>query len=132
MRLAHLPVPKDFAENGKAEPTSFELSSEEKLDPLPRLSVFSESRSTARQAWEIVGSKEKQYLCLRLQVDAVRAFPPLDVVWHRIPVEKAGAAGHAGVTGLAGSQRKVLRTQLASRSDAHVLRCVPRGRGGGA
>jgi hypothetical protein len=42
-------------EDGRALPTFFELSSEDKKQPVPRLSVWVESLTTLAQAWVLVG-----------------------------------------------------------------------------
>src|SRR5687768_14008234 len=63
----------DFAEHGRASPTWFELSTEDKKRIPPRLSVFCESLTTPRQAWELQGSREAYTAVARLKVEVIRA-----------------------------------------------------------
>jgi hypothetical protein len=92
------------------------------------------------------GNKAEYQLALRLQVDTIRslrpepdspAVPGLDVQWDRLTVRdetgaltpdtRPGAAGHAGITGLArgaGVTRlhtKSLRSQLADAAIAFLV-----------
>jgi hypothetical protein len=103
----------------KVDPKAFELSTEDRNDPVPRLSVWAERLTTPRQAWELMGRKEWYRLVLRINVDDIRslrpepdspAVPSLDVQWHplmigneqeaTVPDARPGADGHAGITGL--------------------------------
>jgi hypothetical protein len=125
--------PKDFHVNGRASPKAFELSTTEKQDKPRKLSVFAESLTTPKQAWIIAGAREHHELVLRLSVDAIRALRPgadvpnaetLDVVWHHIANTRPGAEGHAGITGLDGTDRKIrkiYRWKLADIAQASPL-----------
>jgi hypothetical protein len=122
--------PKDFHVNGKAPPIAFKLSTTETQEKMPKLSVFAESLTTPEQAWTIAGAKKNHELVLRLSVDAIRALRPgadapsaetLDVVWHHIADPLPGAEGHAGVTGLDGTNRKIFRRKLTDIAQAIPL-----------
>lgn len=129
--------PMDFAENRKASPNWFELSTEDKQQDPPKLSVFSERLTTSQQAWEIQGSREEYTAIARLSVDAIRALrpepnsarvPPLDVVWDSLNDPRPGAEGHAGITGLERGgpvnrlHTKSFRLQLADKAEAAYWR----------
>lgn len=136
--------PKDFQVTRKASPEAFALSTQEKQDSRPRLSVWSQTLTTPVQAWEIMGSKPVYELVLRLEVETIRSiqpnpkepvFPQMDVVWHTLYVlqgdsrvldSRPGSKGHAGITGLEETpslkmQRKSLRSQLADKSIVYEL-----------
>jgi hypothetical protein len=122
--------PKDFHETQKALPNAFEFSSTERQDKARKVSVFVESLTTPKQAWIIAGAKQSHELVLRLSVDAIRALRPgadvpnaetLDVVWHHIADPRPGAEGHAGITGLDGTDRKIYRLKLADIAQAIPL-----------
>ena len=122
--------PKDFDLNGKAPPIAFKLSTTETQEKMPRLSVFAESLTSPKQAWIIAGAKEHHELVLRLSVDAIRALWPgadvanaetLDVVWHHIADTQPGAEGHAAITGLDGTHRRIYRMKLAD-----IAQAIPR------
>jgi hypothetical protein len=135
---------KDFQITRKVSPEAFALSTQEKRDSHPRLSVWSQTLTTPVQAWEIMGSKPVYELVLRLEVETIRSiqpnpkepvFPQMDVVWHTLYVlqgdsrvldSRPGSKGHAGITGLEETpslkmQRKSLRSQLADKSIVHEL-----------
>jgi hypothetical protein len=134
-------VPKDFQETGQMNPEVFALSTEDRLETPPRLSVWAEKLTTPEQAWLFMGGRPNYRLALRLNVDAIRTLRPnpelpdvpnLDVQWHVLRDEDAradarpGAEGHAGITGLeAGSaaQRKSFRRKLArlASQDVHWI-----------
>jgi hypothetical protein len=135
IRLAALP--KDFPETGKVNEAVFELSTEDKNERNPRLSVWASGLTTERQAWVLTGSKPKLELVVRLNVDEVRALrpsadapqtPTLDVQWaplemsdadgKPIPDTRAGAEGHAGVSGL---HREPGESRLRTKSLRHEL-----------
>jgi hypothetical protein len=127
---------KDFLETGQVSPEVFALSTEDRRDGPPRLSVWAERLTRPEQAWSLMGEKPHYRLALRLSVDAIRALRPnpdslevscLDVKWHPLLAEdgtldpRPGAAGHAGITGLdagASSQRKSWRRKLAQLASA--------------
>jgi hypothetical protein len=97
---------------------------------MPKLSVFAESLTTPEQAGTIAGPKKSHELVLRLSVDAVRAVRPdcnvanaetLDVVWDHITDTRPGAEGHAGITGLNGTDRRIYRRKLADIAQAIPL-----------
>lgn len=136
LRLAVRPM--DFEETGRASAVMFELSSADRESPHPRLSVWAERLTTPEQAWRLMDAKPTCQLVLRLNTDDIRRLRPepdspevphLDVVWEplfaagqhgsRIPEPRAGAEGHAGITGLARGgavnrlHAKSLRRQLA-------------------
>ena len=119
---------KDYARTRRVTPLAFKLTSEdEKHDP-PMLSVFAETLTSPRQAWDLMGRRPAYKLVARLHVDDVRLLRPdggghievaLDVVWDPLEGDRPGADGHAGITGLKQSnpfnrpQRKSLRSKLA-------------------
>jgi hypothetical protein len=139
-------VPKDFQETGQINPEVFALSTEDRREHPPRLSVWAEKLTSPEQAWLLMGGRPNYRLALRLNVDAIRALQPnpelpevpdLDVQWHALldedgsPDTRAGTEGHAGITGLdAGSsaQRKSFRRRLArlAGQDVHwIARSTP-------
>ncbi len=123
----------------------FELSSDDKRQSTPRLSVWVEGLTTVEQAWVLVGQERKRRIVLKLQVDRIRELRPqppepphpgLDVEWEpasrpdgyggRMPEDRPGAEGHAGVARLDNahgtkSQRKYLRTKLADLAVVRIL-----------
>jgi hypothetical protein len=135
--VIRLGVPSmDFAERRKASPNWFELSTEDKKQKPPRLSVFCERLTTPQQAWELQGSREEYAAMARLNVDTIRAIrpdpnsvdvPSLDVVWDGLDDPRPGADGHAGITGLdrVGPVHKLhtrsFRFQLAEQAVASFL-----------
>jgi hypothetical protein len=122
---------KDFLETGQVSPEAFALSTEDRRDDPPRLSVWAERLTRPEQAWHLLGEKPNYRLIVRLNVDTIRALRPspdtpelpgLDVQWHSLqnddgrPDTRLGAEGHAGLVGLhSGSpaQRKSWRRRLA-------------------
>lgn len=124
-------------ERRKALEIMFELSSEDKAAPVPRLSVWIESLTIADQGWAFMGSNPARTVVACLSVDAVHAIPaqpsfkPLRVEWeqamvdddngNKTPNTQPGADGHVGIAGLdqGGSgkkdslKRKALRSALA-------------------
>jgi hypothetical protein len=141
---------KDVLETGKPSPRAFELSSEDRQSAPPRLSVWAERLTTARQAWMLMGAKPEYQLILRLNVDVIRALRPepdapavpgLDVQWdrlivqdeagRRVPDTRPGAEGHAGITGLARGgemtrlHTKSLRSQLADAAISFLISASP-------
>jgi hypothetical protein len=138
---------KDFRETGHVSPEVFALSTEDRREDPPRLSVWAERLTRPEQAWRLMGEKSSYRLIVRLSVDAVRtlrpspeipAVPDLDVQWHPLrnddgsPDMRPGADGHAGIVGLhAGSpaQRKSWRRRLDRlvSQDVRWLRQDPAG-----
>lgn len=93
--------------DGKCPPEAFHLSTEDKSQPVPRLSVWEVTNTTLKQAGALSGGKYA--LAGRLPVDGVRTLRPepdhmsvenLDVQWERATQPGPGADGHAGITGL--------------------------------
>jgi hypothetical protein len=134
-----------LVQEGKALPPFFDLSSEDKKQPIPRLSVWIKVLTTIPQAWELVGANPKRCWVVFLETDKVRAisapavekFPPtpcLDVHWERatvhnekgerLPKNRAGWEGHSGIANLDKgnkTQRDSLRWQLAESATIRVL-----------
>ncbi len=123
--MIRLTVPSN---DGKVSPEAFALSTEDRKQTPPRLSVFGASRTTALQAWGIMGRKPKYTVVARVQAGRIRSIVPgsncsssLDVRWDRIESELPGADGHAGLTGLdvpsQSTQRKTYRLLLADAAN---------------
>lgn len=143
--LVRLAVASKDAELGRANPVAFELSSRDEAEARPRLSVWAECITSHEQAWHLMGANQKYCFALRLKPSDIRSIrpepkeplsEPLDVVWYplfiaidgnKIPDQRPGAQGHAGISGLkAGSipnksQRKSLRSQLADLAKVIAL-----------
>lgn len=110
--------------DGKISPEAFVLSTNDRQQRPPRLSVFGSSRTTAQQAWEILGRKPKHTIVARIRASRIRSIvpapncaPDLDVRWDKIESELPGADGHAGVTGLESAHRRTYRTLLADAAN---------------
>lgn len=102
--------------DGRFAPEAFHLSSEDKAQSIPRLSVWEVSLTKVTEADAI--TEGKNTLAGYLLVDEVRKLRPepdhdgvqsLDVEWEvatekvdgrEVPSSKPGAAGHAGITRL--------------------------------
>jgi hypothetical protein len=136
---------RSVMERGRALPEFFELSTEDKKQAEPRLSVWVEGLTTVEQAWTLVGAARNRRIVLRLGVDAVRALraepaepphPGLAVEWEpatlpdgrggRVPDTRPGFEGHAGVARLGDRrgtkvQRKNFRAALARIASVRVL-----------
>jgi len=115
--------------------TAFALSTEDRKNHSPYLSVFESSLTTVKQAYKITG--ENKPLALRLQVDDIRELEStdgtnyLDVQWftawieingRRRPNSLEGSEGHAGIVGLdkpSRAERKRYRVKLADLALAH-------------
>ena len=132
-------------DRGMALPEFFELSTEDKKQSTPRLSVWVEGLTTPEQAWVLVGAARHRRIVLTLPVDQVRTIEPqppapvhpgLEVEWEpatilepdgqRVPDHRAGFEGHAGIARLddrfgTKTQRKDLRAQLARLASVQVL-----------
>lgn len=122
---------------GEMAPEAFELSSKDKAQAIPRLSVWEESRTTHVQAIQLSGNRYDMAGHLPVgRIQEVRPDPEdpdaanLDVQWELArdesgaPIALAGAEGHSGITGLAQvealtkPQRKSLRAKLARIANA--------------
>ena len=132
-------------QQGQALPSFFDLSSEDKKQPVPRLSVWIVSLTSVAQAWTLVGSNPTRRWVVRLEADRVRRIfaatadqllptPALDIHWERattvidagdrVPEFRPGWEGHAGVTNLERgnkTQRDSLRWQLAESAAIEIL-----------
>lgn len=145
-KVAHLnPEAIRRVNEGKALPSFFDLSSEDKKQPIPRLSVWIEELTTVAQAWVLVGASPARRWVVRLESDKVRRIfapvveqlpptPTLDVHWEqatksteagiRIPETRPGSEGHAGIANLDKgnkTQRDSLRLQLAECAKVQIL-----------
>ena len=144
--VAHLnPEAIRRVNEGKALPSFFDLSSEDKKQPIPRLSVWIEGLTSVAQAWVLIGSSPIRRWVVRLESDKVRRifapvveqFPPtpaLDVHWEQatksteagicVPETRPGSEGHAGIANLDKgnkTQRDSLRLQLAECAEVQIL-----------
>ena len=141
MRMTH----RASLESGRAAATAFALSSEDKNQQTPRLSVWMVELTTLEEAWILTGSARERRVALILEVDAIRALKPLpaepphlglEVEWERatvldesgsrIPDARLGSEGHAGIARLddrfgTRAQRKDLRAQLARMATVRIL-----------
>lgn len=145
LRLAR--VPKDFESTGKASPAAFELSSGDESSVLQLLSVYARRLTTPNQARVLMDEKMAEYrLALFMKTECVRSVRPnpdshevpyLDAIWivklieidgEFHPDNRAGADGHAGISGLKipeGLPRlhyKSLRAQLVEKvEETHLM-----------
>ena len=132
-------------ENGRASATIFALSSADKNQESPRLSVWVEGLTAAEEAWMLTGRGRERRAVLTLSVDAIRALvstptnpihPGLEVEWERATTldgvgdrvldSRPGAEGHAGIARLddrfgTKTQRKSLRVKLADIATVRIL-----------
>ncbi len=128
--------------NGRAHESMFILSSTDRTQANPRLSVWAERLTTVSQLVALTQTLPSYGAILRMNVDKIRALRPmpenpphpgLDVEWeqarsldaegNRTIVVNPGAEGHAGIARLdmgAKSQRKDLRSKLAEPTVAFV------------
>jgi len=145
-KIAHLnPEAVRRVNKGNAFPSFFDLSSEDKKQPVPRLSVRVEALTSVGQAWVLVGSNKVRRWVVRLAANKIRQifapaidrFPPtsvLNIHWERamtvtdvgdhIPETRPGWEGHAGIAHLDmgnKTQCDSLRWQLAERADVQIL-----------
>jgi hypothetical protein len=126
---------------GKASPEMFELTSEDKESEGQRLSIWVEELTIADQAWDFMGAKPERNIVACLTVDKILSIPPqagfepprvewekaltVDGEGRKIPNNRPGAEGHAGITGLNQGgdgkthkrQRKAMRSDLADAAD---------------
>lgn len=144
--IAHLsPEAVQRVSEGKAIPAFFDLSSADKQQPVPRLSVWVEGLTSVAQAWVLVGASPARRWVVLLQADAVRSIsapsvdrlpptPALDVHWERATTvtetgdrvleTRPGWEGHAGIAHLNKgnkTQRNSLRLQLAECAEVQIL-----------
>jgi len=122
---------KDFHENRRAHVSWFNLSSSDKLQNPPRLSVFDTLFTTPVEAWIISGSKEGRRAVALLPVDGIRKLrpipdngdPSLDVISDREEIDECmpGHIGHAGILGLDSQSRKSYRVQLAEMATVAMI-----------
>jgi len=106
--------------NGKIPEQAFRLSSEDRKQIPPKLSVWDKDQTTPPQAHELMGKSPRYALAgympvvsIRSVVDGAGGELPLDVVWDHD--DRLGAGGHCGVVGLDGpdtKQAKERRAQL--------------------
>ncbi len=130
-------------EHRRALPDFFELSTKDRKQSSPSLSVWVEALTSVEEAWKLVGSVRRRRIVLKLAVDAIRsirleaadpAHSGVDVVWepatiidnrgNRLPDFRPGAEGHAGITQLDEGtriQRKDLRAHLARIATVRIL-----------
>ena len=125
--------------------TAFLLSSEDRAQPNPRVSVWMTALTTLEQAWLLTGGSRERRGGLFLEVDKIRSLRPippepvhpgLDVEWEpamvpdglggRMPESRSGFEGHAGIVRLddrygTKQQRKKFRVQLADISTVRIL-----------
>ena len=94
------------SEEGLPHAICFDLSSADKRECPPRLSVFDVERTSLQEAKEIRGTN-KHVIGFKLPVEGIRALRKdnnglsrLDVVRDPLEVELPGADGHCGITGL--------------------------------
>ncbi|MHB9026208.1 MAG: C2 domain-containing protein [Armatimonadota bacterium] len=108
--------------DGNINPLTFSLDSSEKSDSLQRLSVWARSLTTPEHLLAIRPWNIDDRMLIELKVEHIRAITLpdqpnagiLDVLWHTIENDMPGKAGHAGITGLGGPTRKILRYQLCT------------------
>lgn len=95
--------------DGIVTDADFTLSPADEFSPLQSLSVWAENRTPLAQALVFMGKPETYSLYAVLNVGDIRTLsiekePPqmvLDVVWDKLENDnRAGAEGHAGITGL--------------------------------
>ena len=145
-KVAHLsPEMVRRVGEGRALPPFFDLSSEDKKQPTPRLSVWVEGLTSVAQAWTLVGASPARCWVVRLEADKVRRIfaaaveqfsptPALDIHWERattvteagdrVPEFRPGWEGHAGIANLDKgnkTQRDSLRWQLAEFAGIEIL-----------
>jgi len=140
-KVAHLnPEAIRRVNDGKAIPSFFDLSSEDKKQPVSRLSVWVEGLTSVAQGWVLVGASPARSWVVqvrRIFAPVVDRFPPtpsLDVHWERatkvtdagdrVPDIRPEWEGHAGIANLDKgnkTQRDSLRLQLAVCADVQIL-----------
>jgi hypothetical protein len=112
-----------LSSDGKISPEAFELSSADKQQTPPRLSVFARSRTTPAQAWEITSRNPRFISVARLATSRLRQIA-LEVRWDPITSSLPGADGHAALLGLDRGnklERKILRVKLADLANESVI-----------
>ncbi|MGL6075067.1 MAG: hypothetical protein ACRC8S_12985 [Fimbriiglobus sp.] len=113
--------------SGEVLARCFELSSQDRLETPPCLSVWDEIYTSVQQAWRFRGSDPEVFLLIRLAVAGVREIEvhtKLDVIYRELHLEnRPGAEGHCGVLNLdLGSkvQRQEVRHRLARLASGNV------------
>src|SRR5438105_4899653 len=105
--------------NQPSPATAFLLSSEDRMQPNPRLSVWITALTNPEQAWLLTGGLRERRAGLLIEVDRIRSLRPippepphpgLEVEWERAlvpdrlggrePDTRPGAEGHAGIARL--------------------------------
>lgn len=129
LRLAFL------SSDGRVSPEAFELSSSDKRQVPPRLSVYAASRTTPLQAWEIANRNPRFAVVARVTTTSTRqlrpnpddsSIRPLDVCWDRLLQEQPGTEGHAGIIGLDQGTKVQRRSYRVRLSDLANERSVQR------
>jgi hypothetical protein len=139
------PAALDKIDAGKALPEFFQLSSEDKKQDVPRLSVWVLGLTSVAQAWVLVGANDRRICVMQLAVDQVRKVyapesngnppsPNLDVEWEQamrrlidgtyVKETRPGWEGHAGITGLdfgTKIQREAIRLALADLAELRMM-----------
>lgn len=129
--------------DGKFPPEAFHLSSDDKAQPIPRLSVWERTNTSLAQADVLTGGKNA--LAGFLPVDRVRELRPepdhvdvknLDVQWEKALVSEPGHEGHCGIVGLSQERtsdgmslknhRKSLYAKLARLANATSVETIRR------
>jgi hypothetical protein len=125
--------------SGEALERFFELSSADRQETPPTLSVWNESSTSVPQAWKLRGSNPEIRIVLFLPVDRIRKIqataipgftdcPFLEVVTKPLPLDVgAGAEGHCGIMHLErGNKRQTreLRAKLARVASGANLRML--------
>jgi hypothetical protein len=112
------------------EAFNFQLSVQDKQQPVPKLSVYAQGLTTEEQVCAFIGDGSTHRLIARLNVASIRRIgsednAALDVVWDDAllpdgsPDTRPGSLGHAGIVGLGrppGQSRaafKALQVRLA-------------------
>jgi hypothetical protein len=115
-----------FSSDGKISPEAFQLSSSDKRQNPPRLSVYAASRTTPQQAWEIINRNPRFIAVARITTSDVRklrpspddpSIKPLDVRWDPLIDEHPGADGHAAIIGLDQGEKAQRRSYRVKLSD---------------
>jgi hypothetical protein len=110
LRASKLPPDYQAERPLSREAFNFQLSTSDKLQPVPKLSVYVHVLTTEAQACALVGDGTTHRLIVRLSVSAIRAIDVeghcLDALWDEAirddgtPDTRPGAEGHAGIAGL--------------------------------
>ncbi len=124
LRVGQVVVNEVATSSAHAPPNMFELTSDDKKSPVPRLSVFAEELTIADQAWAILGCQPKHTVVACAQVERINSLSNAagirtEVQWDRVLDSDApGIDGHCGIANLNQGdkrQRRELRSQLADQ-----------------